>query len=724
MKRLIQGMVWLVALVALVACQAPVGGPSGGGSLTVSLTDGVSRNLTPTLNMAPASYNLNGSGPGGATFSQDVAGASATLTSLAFGSWSVVVTAKNATGTAIGTGSGTVVVHSNTSASLSVTVTPYAGTGTLSLTTNWTAADVDVAQVEANLLPATGMARTLGFTVDGATGTASFSATDVTTGYHTLTLKLLDNGALVMGAVEVARILKDQTTTGVYQFTNVNKATGSLTVNVTAAMGDPLTVSLAGASATLSQGSTQNLTASVAEAGVNAVYVWYVNGVAVGTGATYVFGANQPLGTYRIDVTAYSADGTMAGSGTTTVGVVAITGFQGMVDIGFGSNGAVSSVGGLGMAVAVQPDSKIVEAGTSVVRYLSNGQLDGVFGTGGVAACPFPSGWFTSLVIQPDGKILAAGTYSNQSFGVVRYLPNGTLDPSFGNGGIAYGNLSGGCSGMALQPDGKIVLCGATYTAATSVDFASIRYLPNGTVDTGYGTNGIVTTDFGTVGGGRDNAMAGVKILGDGAILLGGRTQNGPDNLLNYAFGVVKYTSAGILDASFGNGGKAIVPLGLDLAGGRGMCVDAAGRIILVGEANTIPGQSYSSFAVVRLTTDGHLDPGFANAGTLVVPLGGTSTYATAVTTLPDNTIAVSGAIGDSTIPDSPGSHYANISVLFLASDGSAKPGFGNAGIVTIDLGSPVLTGFSQSITAQADGKLLIAGYGNVNGKMVLARLQ
>lgn len=308
----------LVCLLILSSCQSPVA--SAGGSLTVTLGDGVSRTLTPSISMVPLSYDLSGTGPSGATFAATVAnGASTTQTALAFGEWTVSATAKNASGVAIGVGSGTVTVHSNATANLAITVRPYAGFGALDLSVDWTANQVDLAQVVASLLPSVGTVRPLSFTVDAPQGIASFSATDVPTGYHTLSLQLKDNGALTMGAVEVVRIVKDQTTTGAYHFSNLNQATGGLQVNLTPDMADPLTVTIGGGAAAKPANQSLELSATVAETEVNATFVWYVNGEAVATGAAWTMDDSWAQGHYRIDVTAFSADGSRAGSASAIV---------------------------------------------------------------------------------------------------------------------------------------------------------------------------------------------------------------------------------------------------------------------------------------------------------------------------------------------------------------------------------------------------------------------
>jgi hypothetical protein len=175
----------------------------------------------------------------------------------------------------------------------------------------------------ASLTPALGTAVNLPFTI--AEASRSYSNTSLPNGYSTLNLNLQDNGISVMGAVEVVRIVTGQTTSGSYNFQNVNAPGGSVQVNITANMQNPLLVAISGATATLGQGGTESLTASVSNYTGNIVYVWYVNGVSASTGPTFTFGPTQPLGYYRIDVTASTADGTQAGSATDNTQVIAAT---------------------------------------------------------------------------------------------------------------------------------------------------------------------------------------------------------------------------------------------------------------------------------------------------------------------------------------------------------------------------------------------------------------
>jgi formylglycine-generating enzyme required for sulfatase activity len=321
--------VFLFILLILGSCSHPFSssdkdkdpGSSKTGSLTIALTNNVSvaKTLIPGISMDVTTYTVTGTGPNGATFTANLTGTSVTQNNLAFGSWTIAVNALNAGGTLIGTGSTTATVNTGQTTSASVTVTPITGTGTLSLTVNWPAAQVQTPSITASLTPALGTAQSLAFTVSGAN--ATYSNTALGNGYYTLAFTVNDNGIAEAGVVEVVRIVAGQTTSGTYTFANVNQAGGGITVNITANMQNPLDVAIAGASATLNVGSTQSLTASVSNYSGNVSYVWYVNGVSQATGSTYSFGSGLSAGYYRIDVVAFTADGTRAGSATTNVQV-------------------------------------------------------------------------------------------------------------------------------------------------------------------------------------------------------------------------------------------------------------------------------------------------------------------------------------------------------------------------------------------------------------------
>jgi uncharacterized delta-60 repeat protein len=168
-----------------------------------------------------------------------------------------------------------------------------------------------------------------------------------------------------------------------------------------------------------------------------------------------------------------------------------------------------------------------------VIRLLSNGALDTSFGSGGKVYTDFYGYGDTieSLAISGTGIIAGGivildGTNDGTDFGIVKYTSNGTLDGSFGVGGKVTTDVPGlglgdYINGLAIQPDGKIVAVGSTYAVGNAGDFPIARYNADGTLDSTFGPNhnGIVMTDF---NGQRDEATGGVALQADGKIVVAG----------------------------------------------------------------------------------------------------------------------------------------------------------------------------------------------------------
>lgn len=167
----------------------------------------------------------------------------------------------------------------------------------------------------------------------------------------------------------------------------------------------------------------------------------------------------------------------------------------------------------------------------ALARFNSNGTLDTSFGNGRKVTTDFAGldDEALSAVIQADGKILVAGdstTTSGRDFALVRYNANGTLDTSFGNGGKVTTDFAGfddGAVSVHLQPNGKIILTGTAQNSSDS-DFAVARYNSDGTLDTSFGTNGKITTNFGK------GELVSESVLHDGVLTLVGSSYDNTDS--------------------------------------------------------------------------------------------------------------------------------------------------------------------------------------------------
>lgn len=327
------------------------------------------------------------------------------------------------------------------------------------------------------------------------------------------------------------------------------------------------------------------------------------------------------------------------------------------------------------------------------------GSLDESFGIGGIVTAPLTAhgeNGYTAA-IQPDGKILVAGfqdASGNQNFAVARYNTNGSLDNSFGTGGLSLfdaGTDSDAAWTMALQDDGKIILGGSVYNQFTTFDdYALVRLNSDGTPDNTFGTGGLVTTD---IDGNWDNAYA-MVLQTDGKILLAGEGYT----LSNRKVCVVRYNTNGSLDVSFGTAGIAVNPIGCGEERTRAIALQADGKIIAAGYFNEgIDDQTF----VTRFNTDGSADNTFGNNGIATLDIAANDDRFWALYVFPDGKILAGGTTDPSDDAD-----YLLVKYL---SDGTLDNSFGSNGIA---LNNFSVNDFVSDIIVDADGKILTAGGG------------
>jgi uncharacterized delta-60 repeat protein len=219
-----------------------------------------------------------------------------------------------------------------------------------------------------------------------------------------------------------------------------------------------------------------------------------------------------------------------------------------------------------------------------LIRYNADGSLDTSFGANGIATSPVhiidpAKAAAGGAVLQPNGAIVVVGPVGNGS-GLLRFTPSGSLDPTFGTAGQV--SFFGFGVTVALQPNGDLVEVGGTGNSEFSDGFALARYTSNGTLDTSFGNGGMVSATIGGPGVTVVNKQAtSVVIESNGKILVGGLLQKGgPDTPV---FALARYNADGSLDAGFGTNGQVTTTFSSGAAQINAMLLQPDGSLLVAG---------------------------------------------------------------------------------------------------------------------------------------------
>jgi uncharacterized delta-60 repeat protein len=379
----------------------------------------------------------------------------------------------------------------------------------------------------------------------------------------------------------------------------------------------------------------------------------------------------------------------------------------GDLDPAFGVGGKVITdiAGGSDQAsaVAVQPDGKIVAAGSAdegngsflddfaLARYTANGTLDSRFGKRGKVKLDFTGAGghdqINALAVQADGNLVAAGN-AEGNWALARFTQRGGLDRSFGVGGKVSSH-PGQIRALAVQADGKLVVAGLS-----SGEFAVGRYSADGSPDLGFGTGGIVITDF----PGLFAEAHAVALQPDGKIVAAGSAAAA-------AFALARYNPDGSLDPGFGIGGAVTTAFAGFFNEANGVVVLGDGKIAAAGGVQNF--DLTNAFALARYNPDGSLDPGFGVGGTVTTTFGAFSSAAALVAQTGGALVAAGTA--------DPGTGSSGDFVLArYQNDGTLDGSFGAGGRVITDFGGG--NDVASALAVQADGKLVAAGLPNDTG--------
>jgi uncharacterized delta-60 repeat protein len=355
---------------------------------------------------------------------------------------------------------------------------------------------------------------------------------------------------------------------------------------------------------------------------------------------------------------------------------------------------------GGGHDTVVQPDGKTIVVGTSggrmaIARLNPDFTPDTTFGPNhdGQAFAALGGPLFVSeadaVAIDGSGKIIVAGTATEVAEGesyvaLVRYLPNGAIDPTFGDSaqdrGFTLCDLDGEqrstVADMAIQPDGRIVVAGQGWNTHffgnDTQDMLVGRFNSNGTIDEVFGDGG--HRFIGGSGGAVANAIAVEKNSGN-IVVVGTTISTVSDEVM-----VGRLNYQGNIDSSFNNGQAAFVSVNGRPTQAGGVTLASDGKIVIAGNVQLTPGNANHTVALMRLLSNGQLDNTFGqlraytktHVGWTTVSIGSDS----------QATDVIQNGVGDLLLCGKSSNNGGEGVIVKYTANGNRDASFGNLGIV------------------------------------------
>ncbi len=415
----------------------------------------------------------------------------------------------------------------------------------------------------------------------------------------------------------------------------------------------------------------------------------------------------------------------------------------GTLDSTYGNNGTVLTTIQMGALTAyssaLDAQERLIVAGmvwTGVnggeghdvlARYKTDGSLDATFGNNGFAIDDLVTTEIFGVTVAMDGKILACGTNTTTTgqysydYMILRYNEDGTLDNTFGNNGRVFVDFGIEHRNVAYdiheQSDGKIIVNGNfQYSIGNSNPLYKIgvcRFLPNGSLDNTFGSNGINSTDANVIS--VDGFYS--KIDSNGKLVISGYREI--DNSgYSQAF-LLRFNTDGLLDPTFGNAGVAPLDVPLLDSGFRSVVIANDGSLYACGTSTDSSQNSDWNFLIAKFLPSGALDTSYAINGYLSLDFFGleNNDQAHNLSLQQDGKLLVVGQVKNENF-------IYEFGALRLNVDGSLDNTFGENGIFHFTIGPA--DAYPDSVQLQADGKALLAGYADGdNGTLafVIARI-
>jgi uncharacterized delta-60 repeat protein len=388
----------------------------------------------------------------------------------------------------------------------------------------------------------------------------------------------------------------------------------------------------------------------------------------------------------------------------------------GSLDSSFGVNGAVSNRIGKThdkpYDIVIQADSSILLGGAYtndstgsndlvIVRYLPNGRIDSSYGKQGMvrfSLAPVSNTSVASLVLQPDGKLVFFGTSHRASDDYSKWLvgritPQGNFDGTFGHFGYVELDLGRTASAnkIVMLSSGDFMIGGSVGTFNSGMDVALAHLKSNGTYDSTFGKNGVVIDPINT----GNDWISTLLIQPDGRILAGGASAF--TNSYAARFTIIRYEQNGVRDSSYGVNGLALFSLSQSDAI-TDMGFQSNGKVVALGTSYT----SSTDWGLARFDTSGQPDLTFGSNGIVQIGTLKGEDNATRITVLPDDRFYVGGNIAaDQTAP-----WYFAVS-RFIAR-GALDGSFGTSGTAS----AMVLNSCTPAgMAVQQNGKIIMSGY-------------